>query len=189
MPGVNDLRRSPRGQVTREDGFDVNSHLSGRRMRASPQRRFHSVEVGESPVHDPVLSIALAGATIKIRPHPRDIPAPTPSIVKARIPSSMQTTCGPATAAAAGQRGRRYINRPKDSDFDLSGSRERQRVVIRPLARARGTEKSRVQRTLVLHSAGHPAAAPPARFSSGRPLHTFHRPKTSLDFRSPILPP
>ena len=30
------------------------------------------------------------------------------------------------------------INRPKDSDFDLPRSRERQRVVIRPLAGARG---------------------------------------------------
>ena len=33
------------------------------------------------------------------------------------------------------------INRPKDSDFDLPGSRERQRVVIRPLASARGYRK------------------------------------------------
>ena len=33
------------------------------------------------------------------------------------------------------------INRPKDSDFDLPGSRERQRVVIRPLAGARGYRK------------------------------------------------
>ena len=37
------------------------------------------------------------------------------------------------------------INRPKDSDFDLPGSRERQRVVIRPLAGARGYRK--VQRS------------------------------------------
>jgi hypothetical protein len=35
----------------------------------------------------------------------------------------------------------RYINRPKDSDFDLPGSRERQRAVIRPLAGARGYRK------------------------------------------------
>ena len=36
---------------------------------------------------------------------------------------------------------RPYINRPKESDFDLPGSRERQRVVIRPLAGARGYRK------------------------------------------------
>ena len=36
---------------------------------------------------------------------------------------------------------RGYINRPKDSDFDLPGSREGQRVVIRPLAGARGYRK------------------------------------------------
>jgi len=38
-----------------------------------------------------------------------------------------------------------FINRPKESDFDLPGSRERQRVVIRPLAGARGYRK--VQRS------------------------------------------
>ncbi len=37
------------------------------------------------------------------------------------------------------------INRPKESDFDLPGSRERQRVVIRSLAGARGYRK--VQRS------------------------------------------
>ncbi len=38
------------------------------------------------------------------------------------------------------ERGLRWrdSNRPNDSDFDLPGSRERQRVVIRPLAGARG---------------------------------------------------
>ena len=35
-----------------------------------------------------------------------------------------------------------FINRPKDSDFDLPVSRERQRVVIRPLAGARGYRKA-----------------------------------------------
>ena len=38
-------------------------------------------------------------------------------------------------------RGRSHINRPKDSDFDLPSSRERQRVVIRPLAGARSYRK------------------------------------------------
>ena len=37
------------------------------------------------------------------------------------------------------------LNRSKDSDGDLPGSRERQRVVIRPLAGARGYRK--VQRS------------------------------------------
>ncbi len=34
-----------------------------------------------------------------------------------------------------------HINRPNDSDFDFPGRRERQRVVIRPLAGARGYRK------------------------------------------------
>ncbi len=36
---------------------------------------------------------------------------------------------------------RDYINRPKESDFDLPGSRERQRVDGSPLAGARGYRK------------------------------------------------
>ncbi|MCX6940881.1 MAG: hypothetical protein NTX09_09105, partial [Verrucomicrobia bacterium] len=55
--------------------------------------------------------------------------------------------------------GAKKVYRPKDSGFDVPGmirpgSRERQQVVMRPLAHARGYRKSRVQGALESHDVG-----------------------------------
>ena len=47
------------------------------------------------------------------------------------------------------------LNRPKDSDLDLPGSRERQRVVIRPLAGARGYRNVPSAKDVDLSSRSH----------------------------------
>ena len=47
------------------------------------------------------------------------------------------------------------LNRSKDSDGDLPGSRERQRVVIRPLAGARGYRKVQRSKDVGLSSRSH----------------------------------
>ena len=82
---------------------------------------------------------------------------------------------------------RASINRPNDSDIDLPGSRERQRVVIRPLAGARGyriVQSSKdVGMTLVLRgqvpSHCSPRFPPPPRGSPVQKSPLAHLARTS----------
>ena len=73
-------------------------------------------------------------------PYVSDFAIVGPPVGRATRPPAGPTAGKPAYSLET--KGRWYnINRPKDSDFDLLGSRERQRVVIRPLAGARGYRK------------------------------------------------